>query len=253
MRYFALFVILVASLFSKTITEKECSQLKGKYIFAGGECIEYAEYKGEKKDKLIVIIHGAWKEGTNTLERYKPFAETLNMDTDITTVAVALPGYSNSSTNNLTALTNKNAPKYMSVTKKYIDFLVDLLQKLKEKYKAKELTVVSHSAGAMATATILGYKPNLIKNALLAGGRYNESSKNLMWAVKYVDKIPKNSQIILVYGTKDSISKPKISQEFYKILKSKGLNVKLVEVKGHKHVDLDMSDPSIEAIEKVLE
>lgn len=241
--------------YSKTITQKECQQLKGNFIFAGGECLEYAAFKGDKKDKLIVIIHGAWKEGTNTLARYKPFAESLNLDTDITTVAVALPGYSKSSTNHLTALTNKNAPKYMSVTKKYIDFLSEVLKKFKEKYKAKELSVIAHSAGAMATATILGYKPHLIKNALLAGGRYvsNSNNKNLLFASTFLDKIPKDTNIILVYGTKDNISKPEETIKFYKMAKSKGLNVLLVEVKGHKHVDLDMSQEAVDAFEKLLD
>jgi len=255
MKYLLILLLLLNLLFSKSVTKTECQKLKGNFIFAGGECLEYAAFDGEKKDKLIVIIHGAWKEGTNTLARYKPFAESLNLDTDITTVAIALPGYSKSSTNKLTALTNKNAPKYMSVTKEYIEFLTKVLEKFKQKYKAKELSVIAHSAGAMATATILGYKPHLIKNALLAGGRYvaKSNNKNLLFASKFLDKIPKDTNIILVYGTKDNISKPKETIEFYKMAKSKGLNVLLVEVKGHKHVDLDMSQEAVDAFEKLLE
>jgi len=242
--------------FSKPITEQKCNNKKGEYIFSGGECIEYASFEGESKDKLIVIIHGAWKEGTNTLARYKPFAENINLDTDITTVAISLPGYSGSSTNHIQALAhNKNALK-MASSKKFIKFFSTLLQDLKTKYKAKELIVIAHSAGAIATATTLGYKPNLIEKAALAGGRYDihkiKKDKNLISAIDYIDKISKTIKILLICGTKDIISKPKVTKEFYKKAKVKGLNVQLLEIKNAKHLDLDMQEKSVEAIENMI-
>ena len=243
-------------LFAKNISHQECQNLKGNYIWSGGECIEYASFLGEAKDKLIVTIHGAWKEGADTLSRYKLFAENLNMETDLTTVAVALPGYSGSSTNKIQALTHNKNAIHMASTKEYIEFLATLLKDLKEKFNAKELTVVAHSAGALASATLLGYRPNLIQNALLAGGRYDihkvDKDKNLISAVDVIDKIPKEIKIVLVTGTKDSISKPEVTKEFYNIAKSKGLNVSLIEIKGATHLDLDMQEQSIEAIKEMV-
>ena len=178
------------------------------------------------------------------------------METDLTTVAVALPGYSGSSTNKIQALTHNKNAIHMASTKEYIEFLATLLKDLKEKFKVKELTVVAHSAGALATATLLGYRPNLIQNALLAGGRYDihkvDKDKNLISAVDVVNKIPKETKIVLVTGTKDSISKPEVTKEFYNIAKSKGLNVSLIEIKGATHLDLDMQEQSIEAIKKIV-
>lgn len=257
-----LILISIVALFSvlgaKTISKAECNALKGEYIFSGGECIEYAAFEGEKKGKLIVAIHGAWKEGSNTLARYKPFAENINLETDITTVAIALPGYSYSSTNRLYALTHtKNATLHTAATKKYIEFLSHLLQDLKTKFHAKSLTVVAHSAGAMMTATVLGFKPGLIQNAALAGGRYDihkitKGKKGLISAVDYIDNIPKDTKIAIIYGTKDTISKPKVSKEFYKLAKSKGLNVQLVKVNS-PHLNLDMQDKSMETIIKLVQ
>ena len=255
-KYFLVSILAILSLNAKNITKNECLKLSGNYIFSAKECIQYAYFEGEKKDKLIVIIHGAWKEGTDTLAHYKPFAENLNMDTDITTIAIALPGYSNSSTNNLQALThNKNALK-MASSKEYINFLATLLKDLKIKYKAKELTVISHSAGAMATATLLGYRPNLIQNVALAGGRYNihkiSKEKELISAIDYINNIPKDTKILLIYGGKDTISTPSITKDFYKLAKEKKLNVNLIEVKDATHLDLDMQEESINAVEKML-
>ena len=188
---------------------------------------------------------------------YTPLAENINMDTDITTVAIALPGYSKSTSNTIKALKNSNmrAVEYAS-TKKYIEFLASLLTKLKEKYKAKELIVLAHSAGAMATATILGYKPNLINKAVLAGGFYNihklSKRKDLISAVDFIDKIPKSTKIVLIYGTKDTISKAIYSKEFYKLAKAKVLKVKLVKIKNASHIKLDMQEKSLEELKNLL-
>jgi len=59
--------------------------------------------------------------------------------------------------------------------------------------------------------------------------------------------------MVLTYGTKDTISPPKVTTDFYNLAKSKGLKVKLVEVKNGEHVDLDMSDESVKAIVNMLE
>ncbi|NQY95189.1 MAG: alpha/beta hydrolase, partial [Campylobacteraceae bacterium] len=41
--------------------------------------------------------------------------------------------------------------------------------------------------------------------------------------------------------------------DFYKFASAKGLNVKLVKVQGAAHLDLDMTDTSVEAIIELLE
>ena len=57
----------------------------------------------------------------------------------------------------------------------------------------------------------------------------------------------------MIYGTKDRISKPKATKDFYKVAKKKGLDVKIVEVKGAVHLDLDMRDTSVDDISEMLE
>ena len=76
-------------------------------MFAGNECIQYKKFSGDTKGALNIIVHGTWNEGTDTLARYAPFAEDLAMRTDITTIAVALTGYSGSSTNKFPSLSHK--------------------------------------------------------------------------------------------------------------------------------------------------
>ncbi len=236
------------------VTQEQCSQKGDNFIFAGGECIQYVKFKGEVEDKLNIIVHGTWKSGTNTLGRYAPFAETINMNTDITTVAVALPGYSGSSTNKIKDLNHGSNSVY---TKEYIEFMASLIKALKEKFNATTVNYIGHSAGASLGVNVIALNPDLLQSVTAAGGRFNldkfkENEKvGLVTISDYLDSI-KDTKLLLVYGTKDTISEPQITKDFYKLVQDKGVDVKIVEVKGAEHIDLDMTDPSVEAITELV-
>lgn len=250
------FLFLALSSNAKNISLEECSNLGDEYIFAGGECIQYNVSEGDIEGAINIIVHGTWPDGTNTLGRYAPFAETISMSSDITTIAVALPGYSGSSTNNFTALAHEGV-KNLGAKEEYIRFLAKLVEGLKDKFEAEKVTYIGHSAGAMMGATLTGFEPELINNIVLVGGRYNihEEVKDpgLVSVTDVLDKVNRDMNILLVYGTADKISKPKVTKDFYELALKEGLKVKIVEVKDAPHLDLDMTDESVEAIVELLE
>ena len=255
-------LLFVASLFlalnleAKKIDVNECKNLGENFIFAASECIEYRSFEGDTNEHIIIIVHGTWPDGSNTLGRYAPFAETMNMNTDLTTIAVALPGYSGSSTNDFSALAHEGV-KNLSSNKEYILFLGGLVKALKDKFEAKTVTYIGHSAGARIGATLSGLKPGLIQNIALAGGGYKVDAENkdkdLISFNDVIDNADKSTKYLFIYGTKDKISKPEVSTSFFKIAQEKGLNAKLVKVEGAEHLDLDMTDTSVEAITEMLE
>ena len=247
-------LILGASinLFGAKISQSECSTKGDDFIFAGGECIQYVEFKGDREGYVNIIVHGTWKAGTNTLGRYGPFAENVNMNTDVTTVAIALPGYSSSSTNNFEALAHEGV-KNLSAKKEYIEFLGKLVKAFKDKYNANVVTYIGHSAGAAMGATLTGLEPSLINNIVLAGGSYKTDEKDSIKITNVMDSLDKKTKYVLIYGTADKISKPEVTTDFYKVAKANGLDVKLIKVDGAPHLDLDMTDPSLDAITELLE
>lgn len=258
---FAIGIMLSLSVSASNITKAMCDSKEEGYIFAGGECIQYHVSEGDTEGKLIIIVHGTWDPGTNTLGRYGPFADDMTMNTDITTIAVALPGYSNSSTNNIPVLgydknyKGEKTPRWSN--EKYINFLGDLVEGLKKKYGASEVTYVGHSAGGSMGATLTGVRPGLINNMVPVGARYNvhekTSTEGLISITDYMDKLDKDTKYLLIYGTKDTISTPKVTIDFYEKAKKAGLNATLVKVEGAPHMDLDMTDTSVEAITTMLE
>lgn len=251
--------ILFSSLYlnAAPISKDECSKKGDNFIFAGKECIEYRKFKGENEKSLNIIVHGTWKDGTDTLARYTPFAEDIAMRTEVTTIAVALPGYSGSSTNNFTSLSH-NGVENLASKKEYVEFLAELVKSLKTKYQADKITYIGHSAGCMMGATLTGLKPKLVDNLVCAGGVYDIKKdkpklKDAISVVDVLDKVDKNTKFVLIYGTADDISKPQTTIDFYNLAKSKGFNVKLVEVKDAPHIDLDMTSESINAITELVE
>ncbi len=259
-----LFSIALGSIFTSQIlladntkVQEACEAKKGSFIYADGECIEFYKADGDKAGALNIIVHGNWPEGTNTLGRYAPFADNIAMATDTITVAVALPGYSKSSSNKLKPLIKGAKDKPLAATKEYVKFLEELVVALKNKYDAETVTYIGHSAGAMMGATLSGKNPDLIQNIALAGGRYNvheiSKDKTLVAATDVINDINKDINMVLIYGGKDTISPQKVTTDFYNLAKAKGLKVKLVEVKNSPHLDLDMTDESVKAIVNMLE
>lgn len=244
--------ILASTLSAGTISKDDCAKKGENFIFAGNECIQYKKYTAENEKSLNIIVHGTWNEGTDTLARYAPFAEDIAMRTDITTVAVALPGYSGSSTNKFPSLVH-NGVESLGAKKEYVEFLGALVEALKTKYEATNVTYIGHSAGCMMGATLTGLKPDLINNIVCAGGVYDIKKekpklKNHISIVDVLDKVNKSTKFVLVYGTADDISKPQTTIDFYNLAKSKGFDVKLVEAKDAPHIDLDMTSEAKDAI-----
>jgi pimeloyl-ACP methyl ester carboxylesterase len=237
-------------------TQSQCQNKGDNFVFAGGECIQLKVYEGVDDGTINLIVHGTWDAGTNTLGRYGPFAETLAFNTDITTVAVALPGYSDSTTNKLKSLSHGGGAVY---TKEYIDFMAQLTNALKEKFDAKTVNYMGHSAGASLGANMIVMHPGIINTLTAVGGRYSlekfkaNEKDGLISIGDHLDKVG-DTKILLVYGTADKISPPKVTTDFYEKAKKAGLNVTLVKANGAAHIDLDMTDASVDSfVEMVTE
>jgi pimeloyl-ACP methyl ester carboxylesterase len=238
------------------VTQAQCEEKGEEYLFAGDECMQLSTFEGDDNEHIVVLIHGSWKPGTNILGRYGPFAESLNMNTDKTIVAVALPWYSGSSKNNMPPLEH-DAKVSPSATPEYVKFLGEVIQGVKDKYEASEITYVGHSAGARMGATLSAMKPGLIQNAVLVGGGFATKTENKkLGAVSFydvMDKADKSTKYVLVYGTADKISPPKRTIDAFEKMKKAGFDATLVKAEGKAHLDLEMTDASMDAISALFE
>jgi predicted esterase len=239
------------------VSENQCIDKGDGYIFAGDECIQYFISEGKKESEINIVVHGTWPVESDIFRRYKEFSENLQKVTQITTVAVALTGYSGSSTNNFHSL-GYNKQENLGAQKKYIEFLSDLVKKLKNKYKATKVNYIGHSAGAMMGATLTGFTPGLVNTMTSVGGRYDihekvKDSKDLISLVDYIDKVDSKTEFLLVYGAMDTVSEPSVTKDFYDVLNEEGLKAKLVEIDTVAHEYLDTTYITVNAIVKMLD
>lgn len=239
------------------VSENQCIDKGDGYIFAGDECIQYYISEGKKESEINIVVHGTWPDGLDIFRRYLPFAENLAIATDITTIAVALTGYSDSSTNNFQSL-GYNKQENLGAQKKYIEFLSDLVKKLKNKYNATKVNYIGHSAGAMMGATLTGFTPGLVNTMASVGGRYDihekvKDSKDLISLVDYIDKVDPKTEFLLVYGADDIVSEPSVTKDFYKVLEEKDLKATLVEIDTVAHEYLDTTYITVNAIVEMLD
>ena len=249
-----LIFLFISNAEAKKISQTQCEQKKDNFIFVQGECINYILAQGDKENHLNILVHGTWKKGTNILGRYAPLIEDIAMNTDISTLAIALPGYSKSSSNYFKDLQSN---KHQAYEKDYLEFVSQILEKFKKKYKVNNLHYIGHSAGASMGMTISIYKKDLITSMISIGAIYNihkqTSKKNLYSVSDYIKEINHKKKYLLIYGEKDKISKAQETKDFYKRVKKRNIDVQIIEVKNAVHLDLEMTDTSLDAISDFLE
>lgn len=254
---FILFSLLITNIYGAGIvSENQCIDKGDRYIFAGDECIQYYISEGKKESEINIVVHGTWPDGLDIFRRYIPFTKNLAISTDITTIAVALTGYSDSSTNNFQSL-GYNKKENLGAQKKYIEFLSDLVKKLKNKYSATKVNYIGHSAGAMMGATLTGFTPGLVNTMTSVAGRYDihekvKASKGLISLVDYIDKVDSKTEFLLVYGADDIVSEPSVTKDFYKVLEEKSLKATLIEIDTVAHEYLDTTYITVNAIVEML-
>jgi len=248
--------LLLTNVYAKNSIQNLCETKKDTFIFVSQECINYSYEEGEDENNLIVILHGSWKNGSDVLKKYETLAENIVFNTDVSTITIAMPGYSKSSKKHFSLLDNKEY-KYLVYTKEYVHLLKNILLTLKTKYKKTSLTLLAHSAGASLGTTLYAYDPSVINTMISLAGNYvlplKYKNKKLFAAKAYIKNIHTTNNLVLVSGDKDKISPPKLSQDFYTLLKKQNLKVKLLEVKNANHFELENSEEVMQVLINSLE
>ena len=126
-----------------------------------------------------------------------------------------------------------------------IDEIATAVRRLKERHKASRVVMIGQSGGANISAVILGRHPGVADAALLAGPACDKIAKARhrnrrvrdvdLSPIDYVDKIPLNTRIIAVTGSRDNVNPASICETYFARLKERGVSARLEIVEGVKH------------------
>jgi predicted esterase len=248
--------------------KKECNQIKKEksqynFVFAEGECLNYSISKGMNNDKINILIHGSWPKGMDPLSiLFDEIAENLTKNTEITSIAIATPGYSESTSNRYSELSWGNN-RIIPAEEEFIKIIAKAIEELKIKYKAKEVNLYGKSSGAMIGGIISGYKPGLIDRYILIGGSYDPyyTYKYNGWgtlgyghltSVQYIPNVDKNAKFLLIAGEKDDKAPPIFAKQYKEQLNKAGINAEVVIIKDAKHSQLERNSEVLDVSYKFL-
>lgn len=223
--------------------QKRQSNPNDKFIFSGGECLQYYLAKGKQTDSVIVFLPGSHTKGGHALNWATKYADQISTETNIDTYVINMPGYGKSSKNRFNKML-WNPGDIPTANIDFINFTIELLKKIKQKHNAKNLYVIGHSSGATLAAVISGYKPNLIQKAICVAGTYDFDTRVKNWkkwsmysyvsAINYVKNIG-NTDIILLIGENDKEARKLQTKIFEKALKDNNKKVKVISYPNVSH------------------
>lgn len=173
------------------------------------------------------------------------------------TVLLARPGYSihsNASTGNA-----HDGDAYYS--QQNVDILALAISNLKQHYQPEKVLLVGNSSGASMALIVMAQYHHIIDNAVIAScacsffewGGDNRRTFGSLDPIDFVDKLPKDSQIDLFVGSKDTNTSVRFTQKFFDKAIKRGLkNVKMTVVQDANHVQTKTSKPVLERIKQIV-
>lgn len=239
-------------------------------IAANGECLALQTYFGKSMPNanpiLIVFIHGDGIPGGGPSD-YLKFQATKFVAKNIVPVVLIRPGYYDSynhySTGESYAFAADGFPND-SYRPHTVATIADAVKKLKTFYHASCTILVGHSGGAMMSGIILGKYPHLANGAVLASvvGDVHQWAKSHKFGSyphslspnNFVNTIPHHDFVYIISGTEDKNTYPNMAEDYYKKLKSAGVNAYWDPVKGgdHNSVVLNKSTQFDKAINSAI-
>lgn len=242
--------------------QKDCRNLQSKnsgaYIFANGECLKYKSFNGKKSDEINILIHGSWQRGQDPIGyRYSDLAESMAHSTSITSIALATPGYSGSTSNFYKDMSWKKG-RVIPAEESFTKIMVSAIENLKKKYNAKKVNLFGKSSGAMIGGIISGYKPGLVDKYVLIGGAYNiyntyrhngwgKINPGLISSTNFVSKVKKDARFLIVAGENDDKASPLFAKNYVTYLNDEGIKADVLVIKGAGHSSLETNAEVLDA------
>lgn len=228
-------------------------------INANGECLAIQTYFYKNKipkkvSNLLVFIHGDGVKGGGASDYLKSHAAFFSDSKTISTVLIR-PGYydsyGNYSTGESYAFDCEGLP-CDGYRNKTIATIAAGIKELKDFYHPSCIILVGHSGGAMMSGVILGKYPNLVNGAVLASTTNNvhEWSKVHQWGSwpnslsphNWISKIPKNTFIYIVSGSKDMNTYSKMARMYYDSLINSKLRAYFILVNNGTHNSIVLNE-----------
>lgn len=214
---------------------------------------------GSGNRAVVVVLHGDVSKGGPADYHYAFAKKVAQQNKGVTAVALLRPGYADRRGLKSGGSHNGRRDHY---TKRNNDLVAQALTAIKKTYGAKKLVVVGHSGGAAQAGAILGRYPGLISGAVLVScpcniGAWRASRNKSAWSRsqsphRFVKKVRRGTPVVLITGTKDNNTTPKLAQDYVAAAKAAGVRATFVPANGAGHGFNRMSGKAASAVKSLV-
>lgn len=233
-------------------------------ITGTSQCLLYRHYGPANAENLLVWLHGDGSAGGPANYHFAIAEKTTATlaAQNVQSVALVRPGYPDGSgdSSSVDPLHGGRSDHY---TKENVGEVAAAIRRLKERYSAKQVTVIGHSGGAATTAVVLGMEPGLVNSAALVACpcdlvAWRASRKGKEWSrsenpIGWADKVAASTRIIALTGSRDDNTGPDLAQRYIDALRARSINARFVEITGASHNDAFRSGDLTAAIAELLQ
>lgn len=215
----------------------KCSPDNVTGIAAGDECLVVRVFGAAPGNRtLVVFVHGGRHRYDRPMD-YMAGAARRVSGRGVTAAVLIRPGYRSSRGRTSSNPASRNQTNWY----RYDIFAVsDAIARLKAHHGAERVVLVGHSIGAAIAGAVLGWMPGLADSAVLLGcpcdmsvWRYDGGMSPSPHRV--ADFVPLDTKIVLLTGSADSVTPPKLARNYVAVLAKRGVAATFVEIDGAGH------------------
>lgn len=236
-------------------------------VYVQGACIKIKTFYSdvvESSPKLLIALHG--DSPFNNPSYHYRFAKQIAEQADnVISIGMLRPGYTDHLNRTSDGVRGKTVGDNYDDAR--IKQIAQAISTLKSHYQASKVILAGHSGGAAISARLVALYPNLIDEVFIVScpcninawraDMYKKSNYegfkghlDISSPVALVGNISEETQINVLVGGKDEVTKPYLSQEYVQALKQANKQVEFALIPGGHEVFL--APQVVQAVKKSL-
>ncbi|MEQ9260787.1 MAG: prolyl oligopeptidase family serine peptidase [Roseovarius sp.] len=197
---------------------------------------------GSGNRALVVILHGDVSNGGPANYHYALAQRIAQANPGTSVFAMLRPGYTDGKGGKSPGSNNNRRDHYTQANNALV---AKTIQNLARQTGASRVLGIGHSGGAAQLGAIAGMYPGVMNNVILAAcpcnvpewraSRGKSDWSNSLSPHSFAGKVPRGTRVFALVGTKDTNTRPALSEAYVAALKARGVPAQLVPVNGAGH------------------
>ncbi len=231
-------------------------------------CTQIEIFKSKTLSKAPVLVLALHGDAPSSRPSYHyDFARSIALTSEnVVAVGILRPGYTDDTNRKSDGVRGDTVGDNYDNAR--VLQIASVIEVLKKAYKPSKVVLAGHSGGAVITAKLIALKPGLVNTAFVISCpcninawrsdmyKYNQyagfkGDLNIVSPINLVNKVRGDTRVSIFVGRSDTITRPYLSEQYYKALSKAGKQAKLFYVDGDH--EIFQSKPVLQAVLKEVD